>query len=125
MQDLARDLGAIAGAPSTVSDEQHSMLERKGRCGRFFDLFAAKASLALAGDPDERARLLSLLPRAEERRTSAPRTHPRLRLKAESGIARRPFYRVQSRDLGGKRPCRPLLMEWFGSPVDSRGGARR
>src|SRR5437870_3920084 len=34
----------------------------------FFDLFAAEASLALAADPDERARVLSLLPRVEERR---------------------------------------------------------
>jgi len=68
MQDLARDLGAIAGAPSTVSDEQAQLIEAQGALRAFFDLFAAKASLALAGDPDERARLLSLLPRAEERR---------------------------------------------------------
>ncbi len=68
MQDLARDLGAIAGAPATVSDEQAQLLEAQGALRAFFDLFAAKASLALAGDPDERARLLSLLPRAEERR---------------------------------------------------------
>jgi hypothetical protein len=67
MQDLVRELGGIAGA-STVSDEQAQLLEAQGALRVFFDLFAAKASLALAGDPDERARLLSLLPRAEERR---------------------------------------------------------
>ena len=68
MQDLARELGEIAGAPPTVSDEQAQLLEAQRALHVFFDLFAAKASLALAGDPDERARLLSLLPRAEERR---------------------------------------------------------
>jgi len=68
MQDLARELGEIAGAPSTVSDEQAQLREAQGALRAFFDLFAAKASLALAADPDERARLLSLLPRAEERR---------------------------------------------------------
>ncbi len=68
MQDLARDLGEIAGAPATVSDEQAQLLEAQGALRAFFDLFAAKASLALAADPDERARVLSLLPRVEERR---------------------------------------------------------
>jgi hypothetical protein len=68
MQDLARDLGQIAGAPATVSDEQAQLLEAQGALRAFFDLFAAKASIALAADPDERARVLSLLPRVEERR---------------------------------------------------------
>ncbi len=68
IQDLVRDLGAIAGAPATLSDEQAKLQEAQGALRAFFDLFAAKSSLALAGDPDERARLLSLLPRAEERR---------------------------------------------------------
>jgi len=68
MQDLVRDLGALAGPPATASDEQAKLQEAQGALRAFFDLFAAKASLALAGDPDERARLLSLLPRAEERR---------------------------------------------------------
>jgi hypothetical protein len=68
MQDLARDLGEIAGAPATVSDEQAQLLEAQAALRAFFDLFAAKASLALAADPDERARVLSLLPRVEERR---------------------------------------------------------
>ena len=51
-----------------MSDEQAQLLEAQRALHVFFDLFAAKASLALAADPDERARLLSLLPRAEERR---------------------------------------------------------
>ncbi len=68
MQDLARELGAMASAPATLSDEQAKLQEAQGALRAFFDLFAAKASLALAADPDERARLLALLPRAEERR---------------------------------------------------------
>jgi hypothetical protein len=68
MQDLVRDLAEIAGAPATVSDEQAQLLEAQAALRVFFDLFAAKASLALAADPDERARVLSLLPRVEERR---------------------------------------------------------
>ena len=68
MQDLARELGALASAPATISDEQAKLQEAQGGLRAFFDLFAAKASLALAADPDERARLLALLPRAEERR---------------------------------------------------------
>ncbi|HTO95536.1 MAG TPA: hypothetical protein VMK66_00720 [Myxococcales bacterium] len=68
MQDLVRELGALAGAPATVADEQAKLQEAQGALRAFFDLFAAKASLALAADPDERSRLLSLLPRAEERR---------------------------------------------------------
>ena len=39
-----------------------------GALRAYFDLVAAKATLALAGDPEERARLLSLVPRADERR---------------------------------------------------------
>lgn len=68
IQDLVRDLGALNGAEATLSDEQAKLQEAQGALRAFFDLFAAKASLALAADPDERARLLSLLPRAEERR---------------------------------------------------------
>jgi len=68
IQDLVGDLGSAAGAPSTVSDEQAQLLEAQGALRAFFDLFAAKASLALVADPDERARLLSLVPRVEERR---------------------------------------------------------
>jgi len=59
---LARDLGAIAGAPATVSDEQAQLLEAQGALRAFFDLFAAKASLALAGRSRRaRACALSLL----------------------------------------------------------------
>ena len=68
MQDLARDLAQLPGTGATLSDEQAALMEAQGALRAFFDLFAAKASLALAGDPDERARLLSLVPRAEDRR---------------------------------------------------------
>src|SRR5262249_36438373 len=43
MQDLARELSAIAGEPSTVSDEQAQLFEAQGALRVFFDLFAAKA----------------------------------------------------------------------------------
>ena len=66
---LALGLGACAAktVPS-LSDEQAQLQTAQGALRAFFDLFAAKASLALAGDPDERARPLSLVPRAEDRR---------------------------------------------------------
>lgn len=66
IQDLARDLAKVAGG--TLSDEQAQLLEAQGALRAFFDLFAAKVSLALAGDLDERSRLLSLVPRADDRR---------------------------------------------------------
>jgi len=68
IQDLVADLKALNGSSATLSDEQAKLQEAQAALRAFFDLFAAKASLALAADPDERARLLSLLPRAEERR---------------------------------------------------------
>jgi hypothetical protein len=68
MQDLAGDLGRLPGTGGTLSDDQAQLLQAQGALRAFFDLFAAKASLALAGDPDERARMLSLIPRAEDRR---------------------------------------------------------
>ena len=66
LQDLARDLGKMAGG--TLADEQAQLLQAQGALRAFFDLFAAKVSLALAGDPDERSRLLSLVPRSDDRR---------------------------------------------------------
>jgi hypothetical protein len=68
MQGLAEDLGKLPGPGAPLSDEQAKLLEAQGALRAFFDLVEAKASLALAGDPDERARLLSLVPRAEDRR---------------------------------------------------------
>ena len=68
IQDLVADLRALNGSEATLSDEQAKLQVAQGALRAFFDLFAAKASLALAADPDERARLLSLVPRAEERR---------------------------------------------------------
>jgi hypothetical protein len=68
MQDLARDLAGLPGTGATLSDEQAQVLDTQRALRAFFDLFAAKASLALAGDPVERAKLLALIPRSDERR---------------------------------------------------------
>jgi hypothetical protein len=68
MQDLARDLGKLPGPSGTLSNEQQQLQAAQGALRAFFDLFAAKASLALAADPDERVRLLALVPRADDRR---------------------------------------------------------
>jgi hypothetical protein len=68
LQDLARDLASLPGNGDTLSDEQAKVLATQGGLRAFFDLFAAKTSLALAGDPDERGRLLALIPRSEDRR---------------------------------------------------------
>ena len=68
LQDLVRDLAAVPGAGTPVSDEQARLHQAQSALRAFFDLFAAKASLAFAGDPDERARLLSLIPRADDKR---------------------------------------------------------
>lgn len=66
MKGLADDLGAPAAGPRT--DEHRQLREAQGALRAWFDLVAAKASLAFAGDPDERGRLLALIPRADERR---------------------------------------------------------
>ena len=79
IQDLARDLGKLPAAGAPISDEQAALVQAQGALRAFFDLFAAKASLALAGDPDERARLLSLIPRSDERR------HLRRQVESASG----------------------------------------
>lgn len=68
LQDLARDLARLPGTGGTLADEQAQLLQAQGGLRAFFDLFAAKVSLALLGDPDERSRLLSLVPRADDRR---------------------------------------------------------
>ncbi|MCA1828140.1 MAG: hypothetical protein ABR567_20450 [Myxococcales bacterium] len=68
IQDLARDLGKLPGTGAPISDEQAALIRAQGALRAFFDLFAAKASLALAADPDERSRLLSLIPRVDDRR---------------------------------------------------------
>lgn len=67
MTDLAQELAALPGATGGT-DEASDLFAAQAALCVFFDLVAAKATLALAGDPDERARLLSLLPRADERR---------------------------------------------------------
>lgn len=67
IEALATDLGK--GFPETSrGDEHRQLLEAQGGLRAWFDLVAAKALLAFAGDPDERGRLLSLLPRADDRR---------------------------------------------------------
>jgi hypothetical protein len=68
MQDLANDLARLPEGRAQNVDEQAQLLEAQGGLRAFFDLFAAKASLALVADPDERARLLALIPRSEDRR---------------------------------------------------------
>jgi hypothetical protein len=68
LRDLLGDLAKVPGAGTPISDEQARLYQAQAALRAFFDLFAAKTSLAMAGDPDERARLLALLPRAEDRR---------------------------------------------------------
>lgn len=66
MKGLADDLAAPAAGPR--ADEHRQLIEAQGALRAWFDLVAAKASLAFAGDPEERGRLLALIPRADERR---------------------------------------------------------
>jgi len=68
MRDLAADVEKLPGAGAPLTDEAQALVEAQGALRAYFDLLAAKATLAFAGDPEERARLLSLLPRADERR---------------------------------------------------------
>ncbi|HUJ25318.1 MAG TPA: hypothetical protein VLW85_04815, partial [Myxococcales bacterium] len=68
IRDLLKDLGKVPGAGTPISDEQERLYKAQAALRVFFDLFAAKTSLAMAGDPQERARLLALLPRADDRR---------------------------------------------------------
>jgi hypothetical protein len=68
IRDLLSDLRKVPGSGTPLSDEQERLYKAQSALRVFFDLFAAKTSLALAGDPDERARLLALLPRADDRR---------------------------------------------------------
>lgn len=66
--ELSRDLAALPGARPGADDESSALRAAQAGLRAFFDLVAAKATLALSGDPDERDRLLSLLPRADDRR---------------------------------------------------------
>jgi hypothetical protein len=68
MRDLAGDVEKLPGAGAPLTDEAQALVEAQGALRAYFDLLAAKATLAFAGDPEERARLLSLLPRADDRR---------------------------------------------------------
>ena len=68
MKDLAADLAKLPGAGSPLTDAHLKMLAAQGALRAFFDLVAAKATLAFVGDPEERVRVLARLPRAEDRR---------------------------------------------------------
>ncbi len=68
MRDLAGEVETLPGAGAPLTDEAHALTEAQGALRAYFDLIAAKAMLAFAGDPEERVRLLSLLPRADDRR---------------------------------------------------------
>jgi hypothetical protein len=68
MRDLASDVEKLPGAGAPLTDEAQALMEAQGALRVYFDLLAAKATLAFAGDPEERARLLTLLPRADDRR---------------------------------------------------------
>jgi hypothetical protein len=68
MRDLASELRELPGAGAPLADEAAALLDAQFALRAYFDLVAAKATLALAGDPEERMRVLALLPRAEERR---------------------------------------------------------
>lgn len=65
---LSSELAALPGARPGRADETSALRAAQAGLRAFFDLVAAKATLALSGDPDERDRLLALLPRAEDRR---------------------------------------------------------
>jgi hypothetical protein len=66
MKGLADDLAVPSAGPRV--DEHRQLIEAQGALRAWFDLVAAKALLAFAGDPEERARLLALIPRADDRR---------------------------------------------------------
>jgi hypothetical protein len=68
MKDLAEELAKQPGADGTRGDEHRRLVEAQAALRAWFDLVAAKGSLAFAGDPDERARLFALIPRADDRR---------------------------------------------------------
>ncbi len=67
MKELGDELEELAGS-AKESDEAAALHTAHGALRAYFDLVAAKATLAFAGDPDERMRLHRLIPRADERR---------------------------------------------------------
>ena len=68
IRDLAADVEKLPGAGAPVTDEAQALMQAQGALRAYFDLIAAKATLAFAADPEERARLFAMLPRAEDRR---------------------------------------------------------
>ncbi|MBS2025188.1 MAG: hypothetical protein JST92_22540 [Deltaproteobacteria bacterium] len=68
IKSLLTELAGLAGQSATRTDESETLHRAHAALRAFFDLFAAKSRLILAADPEERVRVLSLLPRATERR---------------------------------------------------------
>ena len=68
LRGLAADLRKLPNLGAPLADEHDKLFRAHGALRAFFDLVAAKGSISLSGDPDERARLLNLLPRADDRR---------------------------------------------------------
>jgi len=68
IRDLAADVENLPGAGAPLNDEAQALTQAQAALRAYFDLVAAKATLALAADPEERARLFSAFPRAEDRR---------------------------------------------------------
>ena len=67
MGELAEELSSLAEGASE-SDEAGKLHEAQLALRAYFDLVAAKSTLAFAGDPEERVRLHALFPRGSERR---------------------------------------------------------
>jgi hypothetical protein len=67
LRELAKELARAPGA-TAKSDESESLHEAHAALRAFFDLVAAKSMLGMSGDPDERARILAMIPRATDRR---------------------------------------------------------
>jgi hypothetical protein len=64
---LAAEVAKLAGA--AANDDASEKLHRSHAALRaWFDLVGAKAQIGLSGDPEERTRLLGLIPRGHERR---------------------------------------------------------
>ena len=68
MSELADELAELAGPANGGHDDAAALHEAHGALRAWFDLVAAKGTMAFAADPEERARLLALLPRGAERR---------------------------------------------------------
>jgi hypothetical protein len=68
MGELAEELESVAAQTQNGHDAATALHQAHAALRAYFDLVSAKATLALAADPEERARLLSIIPRGPERR---------------------------------------------------------